>query len=328
MGIVNLAGPGNRLFTSGGGGAFTPDFLYRFVGTNGTEIASSATAIPGYSGATIQSRYVAGNDTGGKFDSSQTYGGRATSGKFRIVQGSDGFGDGSTYGDMGFFINLPTAIRATEGDTLHCRIRLRIPSGFSFDTGGGNIKWLRWNPHISIDPNSTTRGCLDHWILSGDPFNGTHQNAQNGWMYGSEVNGGDPNEQFSSNKILPSDTWATFESQMKFTTTAANSVRRTWGPNGEFACEKVGANRKWKDASGVQQTSTTTAYNTFNSTTDYMTTILFITYWNGGSGLNGGSYPIQNQHLWVDEVVIHKNLVTLPQVDEYGNAYIGDEEIA
>lgn len=310
--------------------SFVPDFIYRFDGTNGSAIANSEQSIPDYSGATILSRYISGNDSGGKFDNTVTYGGRSTCGKFRILQGSDGNSDGSTYGDMGFYVTPPTSLRATEGDILHIRIRVWVPSSsWSYSTGVGNLKWLRWTIGDQIDPNlATPLGRLDDWVIHGNAFGGATPDAdQAGWLIGSELSGGSPTQEFLTNKIMPRGAWCTFESRIKFTTTASAAERRLW-TNGEFAFERVNAALKWKDASGTQQTGTGAAAKTLVNITDYCNNLLFITYWNGGSGLNGGAYPAQNQFCYVDEIIIHKNTATLPQADEYGNPMIGTAEAA
>lgn len=229
-----------------------------------------------------------------------------------IAAGSDGDpaggASGAAYGCFGGGIDLPSGIG--EGQEFWLGFWMYIPSGFSFATNTGMLKYIRFDTTNNV-------GRIENMVVNG-LYNGQPSANQVGWALIREGSGNDkPQSQtnFVSNRNMIRGAWNWVEMYMRPSNNPALSVRRIW-LNEQFVCERVGATNRYINNSGVLTTQAITTGDILLPTpSSVVNNVYFSTYWNGNSP--------QNQAWNVQRVIAHNNVAQLTGVDEYGNPMMG-----
>lgn len=293
-----------------------------FNGTNGAAVG--IVALP--NSGELYTSYGGGYGT--IYSNAQTRGGRATSGRMTIRQGSDGDpgdaadGYGASTGLWGCTITLPTDCRCVEGDTLHTIMAVYFDADFDFHTPTGLLKFIRFfgtNFTGHLDHAPTTYGYVEADVAHASP------SPQTGWMWGNEDDHSGEIYQagygqlsgIKSNRIIPLGQWVVIEHRQKFSSNPALASRTTW-VNGQFVADFTGNTKTYINAAGSLATLTGGQCKNINPTTVFTAMRLF-TYWNG--------YSPKDQGIYIDRVDYKRFAsgasIVLPNTDAYGNAYIG-----
>lgn len=317
--------------------SFTPDVLFTFeqgplnhgLTTSSAHIGVDNTLAAVRGSASVQSSYQ--NGYGASYSTTQTRGGRAFSASLKIRAGSDGdpsdngdglplFLSGGADGLFGLnFGNLPAGVRGVSGSYTHVRFWIYIPTGINFTSNAGWLKMIRYHrggsyghveTHITnIGAHSTGIPNASQNIQEGWTFYNESDSSSQGGIWSPPING--LPTAFVTNRIFIPGQWNCLERRDDWNSNPLLAKRTLW-LNGQFVAKFDGTNLSFINGSGVLQTYTgLTPSHTID--TGVIDEMRLFTYWNG--------YAPQNTELFVDSVIFHGG--ALPNVDEYGNPYLG-----
>jgi hypothetical protein len=331
----NASGAGSTDSTSApsgsaSGGAFTPLLDINFDGlSNGASISADTSG-------TVGKRF----DYWGSF-SSNSYGtraqtavkraGKTSAAELRIQGGTTGrAGDGSptANGNFGGGFIFPSAVRTSQGQDLYVGMWLNFPTGFSFATDTGFLKFIRFTQENAS--GTENGGKLEQHIVNGGLGSATYgsqsysggisANTQIGWNLASEITPNDqPDTVRITDRVFPADSnWHQFCVQVRAHATPANAIRRLW-IDGQLAYERTGGNSNhYHNASGWHTDSMSAAGHTDEPTladsAGALSGMMLFTYWNGNAS--------QDQSCYVQRIIFHKNSAQLNGTDEFGNKFI------
>jgi hypothetical protein len=200
------------------------------------------------------------------------------------------------FGSWGGIKAPPTNL--VRGDTLHMQLAIYIPTTFDW-TANPWLKFLRF--HTATSPGDTNEGYNDIYIYNEKVTPG--QDGQLNNIYeGQQV-------WKSSTAVLSKGKWEVIEYEVTFDNTSVD--------NGGKARTRI-----WQAQNGVMTLALDrTDSKTLVAATDVVDGVYLFTYWNSGS--EDGKYPSQSQDVWVDRIVLEKDLTKLVEKDAAGNPIIG-----
>lgn len=204
--------------------------------------------------------------------------------------------NGGLFGSWGGVKTLPTNLH--KGDTLHMQLAVYIPTTFDW-TANPWLKFVRF--HTATSPGDANQGYDDIYIYNALITPGSDGQLENIYE-GAQV-------WKASTAVLTKGKWEVIEYEVTFDDVAVDD-----GGSGRT--------RIWQAQSGVMTLAMDrTDSNTLVLPTDIVDDVLLFTYWNSGG--DDGTYPTQAQDLWVDRIVLEKDLTKLVEKDAQGNAIIG-----
>ncbi|MEN9491887.1 MAG: hypothetical protein RJA63_2336 [Pseudomonadota bacterium] len=204
---------------------------------------------------------------------------------------------GATEWAMGGGANFPTSLG--KGQSVHAQWSVYFPADFDwYACGGGRLKFFR----IRTEPaGGGNRGYLDLYLKTlclGIPA------SEDGELtYIFEGNSGTGKWWYDTGEVMQKGVWETFEIQVDF-----DDVPKSQGGTGRV--------RVWRKK-GNQMALILDLQDgrTLASATDYAPFFYIFTYWNGGAP--------KTQSMYIDRVVIEKDMSKLVETDAAGNKIIG-----
>jgi len=248
--------------------------------------------------------------------------GKTSSCALSIKQGSDGDpaggSTGANTGAFGGIVSLGEA-QVLEGEEIWWAMRIMFPLGFDFTTPNPVLKYIRLGQwHKDTHVRSTT-GKNEHMIVNGIADSVGTSNVL-GWGILSEVF-----PRFATETVKSCDrnlgergVWHWVCGYIKASATAANCIERIWCDDLLAYERTAGQFNKWHTSSGWQ-TQTATDKPILLDTDQALDGFYIFTYWNGNSP--------QDQTCYIQDFVYHKEASTIPNVDEFGNKFIGSGSI-
>jgi len=201
-----------------------------------------------------------------------------------------------------------------------------VPADFDFRATPGFLKTLRFTRDetggkMEIQPFADlSDGTLTGWNLQDEDF----QPAGGGGR--------------DTSRVLIKGQW-NFIAFSAYLTDVTSEVRKRLWINDELTYEQIGETNgtltaRWYNNGWQTDNHPSTTFRTLNSATDAVNGMMVFTYWNGGIPTtatspwpsNRGTYPVQDQALNIDSVVVHTNEADLG-TDASGNKYIASTDV-
>ena len=206
---------------------------------------------------------------------------------------------GATEWAMGGGANFPTSLG--KGQSVHAQWSVYFPTGFDwYACGGGRLKFFR----IRTELDQTSQGNEGyHDLYLKTLCLGVPASEDGELTYIFEGDSGTGKYWYDTGEVMQRGAWETFEIQVDF-----DNVPKSQGGTGRVRAWRKKGNQMvlFLDLQDVRTLKTAASYAPF---------FYIFTYWNGG-------VP-KTQSMYIDRVVIEKDMSKLVETDAAGNKIIG-----